>query len=85
MPELQKLIKQMQEAFSKVDMKEFNKKVQQALKLAKKQLQDLKKSSDNNQIKIKVTNADAIKQIKQVRKEIEALNKETRERKLKGK
>lgn len=85
MPELQKLIKQMQEAFSKVDMKEFNKKVQQAVKLAKKQLQDLKKSSDNNQIKIKVTNANAIKQIKQVRKEIEALNKETRERKLKGK
>ena len=76
MPELQKLIKQMQEAFSKVDMKEFNKKVQQAVELAKKQLQDLKKSSDNNQIKIKVTNAEAIKQIRQVRKELEALQKQ---------
>ena len=76
MPELQKLIKQMQEAFSKVDMKEFNKKVRQAVKLAKKQLQDLKKSSDNNQIKIKVTNTEAIKQIRQVRKELEALQKQ---------
>ena len=66
----------MQEAFSKVDMKEFNKKVQQAVELAKKQLQDLKKSSDNNQIKIKVTNAEAIKQIRQVRKELEALQKQ---------
>ncbi len=66
----------MQEAFSKVDMKEFNKKVRQAVKLAKKQLQDLKKSSDNNQIKIKVTNTEAIKQIRQVRKELEALQKQ---------
>lgn len=69
-------MKQAQEAFSKVDMKEFNKKVQQAAQLAKKQLQDLKKSSDNNQIKIKVTNAEAIKQIRQVKKELEALQKQ---------
>lgn len=69
-------MKQAQEAFSKVDMKEFNKKVQQAVQLVKKQLQDLKKSSDNNQIKIKVTNAEAIKQIRQVKKELEALQKQ---------
>ncbi len=69
-------MKQAQEAFSKVDMKEFNKKVQQAVQLVKKQLQDLKKSSDNNQIKIRVTNAEAIKQIRQVKKELEALQKQ---------
>lgn len=69
-------MKQAQEAFSKADMKEFNKKVQQAVQLVKKQLQDLKKSSDNNQIKIKVTNAEAIKQIRQVKKELEALQKQ---------
>lgn len=76
LPALKQAMKQAQEAFSKVDMKEFNKKVQQAVQLAKKQLQDLKKSSDNNQIKIKVTNAEAIKQIRQVKKELEALQKQ---------
>ena len=64
-------------------MKEFQKAINQSLVLVKKQIQDLKKSSENNQIKIKVTNADAIKQIRQVKKELDALNKETRARKYK--
>ena len=55
-------------------------KLNQAVSIMKKKMQELKNSSENNEIKIKVTNADAIKQIKQVRKEIEALNKETRAR-----
>ena len=80
MPELQKVMKQVQESFSKVDMKEISKKFNQSIMLVKKQLQDLKKSSENNEIKIKVTNADAIKQIKQVKKEIDSLNKENRAR-----
>ena len=82
-PEIKKIAKQIQEELLKVDMKEVSQKINQSLMLVKKQLQDLKKSSENNEIKIKVTNADAIKQIKKVRKEIEALNKETRARELK--
>lgn len=66
--------------FQKVDTKAMTSKLNQAVSIMKKKMQELKNSSENNEIKIKVTNADAIKQIKQVRKEIEALNKETRAR-----
>ena len=83
LPAIKKAMKEAQDTFSKVDMKEFQKAINQSLVLVKKQIQDLKKSSENNQIKIKVTNADAIKQRRQVKKELDALNKETRARKYK--
>ena len=68
LPTIKQVMKQAQEAFSKVDMKAFQKNINQSLLLVKKQLANLKKSSENNQIKIKITNAEAIKQIRQVKK-----------------
>lgn len=76
LPAIKKVMKEAQEAFSKVDMKKFQKNINQALLLIKKQLQDLKRSTENNEIKIKVTNADAIKQIRQVKKELDSLHKQ---------
>lgn len=76
LPAIKKATKEAQEAFSKVDMKKFQKTINQSLLLVKKQLQNLKKSSKNNEIKIKVTNADAIKQIRQVKKELDSLHKQ---------
>lgn len=80
LPAIKEKMKQIQNVFSKVDTKAMTSKLNQAVSIMKKKMQELKNSSENNEIKIKVTNADAIKQIKQVRKEIEALNKETRAR-----
>ena len=76
LPAIKEKMKQIQEVFSKMETKEMQNKIQQATRFVKKQLQDLKKSSENNEMKIRVTNADAIKQIRQVRKELEALQKQ---------
>lgn len=76
LPAIKKAMKEAQEAFSKVDMKKFQKTINQSLLLVKKQLQNLKKSSENNEIKIKVVNAEAIKQIRQVKKELDSLHKQ---------
>lgn len=84
-PAIKKIAKQIQEELLKVDMKEVSKKINQSLMLVKKQLQDLKKSSENNEIKIKVTNADAIKQIRQVKKELDSLHKQQTSRRCKNK
>ena len=73
LPAIKEVMKQAQEAFSKVDM------------LVKKQLANMKKSSENNQIKIKITNAEAIKQIRQVKKELDALHKQHTARRYKHK
>ena len=75
-PAIKETMKQAQEAFSKVSTKEMKKQVQQAVQFTKKKMQDLKKSTENNEIAIKVTNADAMNQIKQVKKELDTLHKE---------
>lgn len=80
-PAIKKVIKEAEEAFSKVNTKEMKRQVQQAVQFTKKKMQDLKKSSENNEIKIKVTNAEAIKQIRQVKKELDALHKKQTARK----
>lgn len=85
LPTIKQVMKQAQEAFSKVDMKAFQKNINQSLLLVKKQLANLKKSSENNQIKIKITNAEAIKQIRQVKKELDALHKQYTARRYKHK
>ena len=85
LPTIKQVMKQAQEAFSKVDMKAFQKNINQSLLLVKKQLANLKKSSENNQIKIKITNAEAIKQIRQVKKELDALHKQHTARRYKHK
>ena len=85
LPAIKEVMKQAQEAFSKVDMKEFQKNINQSFMLVKKQLANLKKSSENNQIKIKITNAEAIKQIRQVKKKLDALHKQHTARRYKHK
>lgn len=80
-PTIKESIKQAQEAFSEIDMKELNKKIQQSITLVKKQFDSLNKSNKSNEIKLKVNNKEAQKQISQVEKQIDSLQKKTAQRK----
>lgn len=80
-PAIREQLKQVQEAFSKIDMKEFNNKVKQSMILVRKQVNNLKKSNKGNEIKLKVNNKEAQKQISQVKKQIDSLQKKTTKRK----
>lgn len=82
-PVIKGKMKQVQEAFSKINAKEINSKVQQATNFAKKKIQDLKKSSENSKIAIKVNNKEASKQVTQLEKEIDSLQKKITGRQLK--
>ena len=82
-PAIKEKMKQVQEAFSKIDTKEIKSKVQQATNFAKKKIQDLKKSSENSKIAIKVNNKEASKQVTQLEKEIDSLQKKITGRQLK--
>lgn len=75
LPAIKQTIKQAQETFSKVDTRAMTSKLQQAVNLAKKKMQSLRKSSENNEIAIKVNNKEAEKQISQLEKEIDSLQK----------
>ena len=83
LPTIKKTMEQAQEAFSKVDTKVMTNKLHQAVNFMKKKMQDLKKSSENNEISIKVNNKDAQKQITQIEKEIDSLQKKITGRQLK--
>lgn len=76
-------MKQVQEAFSRVDTKEMKNKVQQTTNLVKKKIQDLKQSSKNNEVAIKVNNKDAQKQISQIQKQIDSLQEKIHARQMK--
>lgn len=82
-PELKNAMKQAQESFSKVDTKAMTNKLHQAVNFMKKKMQDLKKSSENNEIAIKVNNKDAQKQITQIQKQIDSLQEKINARKMK--
>ena len=83
LPAIKQIMKQAQESFSKVDTKAMTNKLQQTVNFMKKKIQDLKKSSENNEIAIKVNNKDAEKQITQLEKEIDSLQKKITGRQLK--
>lgn len=83
LPAIKQTIRQAQEAFSKVDTRAMTSKLQQAVNLAKKKMQNLKKSSENNEIAIKVNNKDAQKQISQVQKQIDSLQEKINARQMK--
>lgn len=83
MPNIKKQMKQVQEAFSKIDTKEMQNKVQQATNFVKKKVQHLKQSSKNNEVAIKVNNKDAQKQISQIQKQIDSLQEKINARKMK--
>lgn len=76
-------MKQAQESFSKVDTKTMTNKLHQAVNFMKKKMQDFKKSSENNEIAIKINNKEAQKQITQIEKEIDSLQKKITGRQLK--
>lgn len=82
-PAIKQSMKQAQDAFSKVDTKTMTNKLHQAVKFMRKKMQDLKRSSENNEIKIKVNNKDAQKQISQLQKKIESLQEKINARKIK--
>lgn len=83
MPNIKKQMKQVQEVFSKIDTKEMQNKVQQATNFVKKKVQDLKQSSKNNEVAIKVNNKDAQKQISQIQKQIDSLQEKINARQMK--
>ena len=82
-PAIKQSMKQAQDAFSKVDTKTMTNKLHQAVKFMRKKMQDLKKSSENNEIAIKVNNKDAQKQISQIQKQIDSLQEKINARKIK--
>ena len=77
-PQIKKAMKQVQEAFEKVDMKEVNKKMQQSMEHLKRTL----KNNSNNEVKIKANNDDLKKKVSQARKELDSLEKQTTARKV---
>lgn len=83
MPAIKEQMKKAQEAFSKVDTKAVQGKISQAVQFIKKKVQDLKKSTENNEIAIKINNKDAQKQISQVQKQIDSLQEKINARQMK--
>ena len=82
-PAIKQVVKQAQDTFSKVDTKTMQNKFQQAVQFMKKKMQDLKKSTQNNEIAVKVTNRDAQKQISQIQKQIDSLQEKINARQMK--
>lgn len=82
-PNIKKQMKQVQEAFLRIDTKEMQNKVQQAINFVKKKVQNLKQSSKNNEVAIKVNNKDAQKQISQIQKQIDSLQEKINARQMK--
>lgn len=83
LPVIKNTMKQAQEAFSKVDTRAMTSKLHQAVNFMKKKMQDLKKSSESNEIAIKVNNKDAQKQISQIKKQIDSLQEKINARQMK--
>lgn len=83
LPAIKQTMKQAQEAFSRVDTKTMTNKLHQAVSFMKKKMQDLKKSSQNNEITIKVNNKDAQRQISQIQKQIDSLQEKINARQMK--
>lgn len=82
-PAIKEKMKQVQETLSKADTKAMAIKLHQAVNFMKKKMLDLKKSSENNKIAIKVNNKDAQKQISQIQKQIDSLQEKINARQLK--
>ena len=82
-PAIKEKMKQVQETLSKADTKAMTIKLHQAVNFMKKKMLDLKKSSEDNKIAIKVNNKDAQKQISQIQKQIDSLQKKINARQLK--
>ena len=82
-PAIKQTVQKAQESFEKMDTTKMKKNVNQAVQYVKKKMQDLRKSNENNQIKLKVNNKDAQKQISQIQKQIDSLNEKINSRQMK--
>ena len=83
LPEMTKIIKQAQEELANIDMSKLQKAVKQQMPLFKKQIKNLKKSIENEDISIKINNKDAKEQITQTQKQIDSLNEKINARQMK--
>ncbi len=75
-------MKQIQKAFSSIDTKAMENKMQQAMQSVKKKMQDFNRSIQNNEITIKVNNKEAEKQISQIQKQIDSLQEKINARQI---
>ena len=81
-PTIKKQMDQTLNAFSKINTKEMKNKVQQAVFFIKKKLQEIRKSSANNELAIKVNNKDAQIQISLIQKQNDSLEEKIIARKI---
>ena len=82
-PEFEKKMQEMSKQLSKIDFKPIGQKIQKTVQEVKNKIQVLKKSTENDEVKIKVTNAEANEQITQLEKEIDSLQKKITSREMK--
>ena len=74
-PTIKKVVEQSQTALKNMNTEVFREKLHQVVQFAKKKITDLKKSTQNNEIAIKVNNKEAKQQVTQLEKEIDSLQK----------
>lgn len=77
------VVKTTQQAMNQIDIKKIGTKVQQGVQLVKKKIENLKKSSKNNELAITVNNKEASKQISQIQKQIDSLQEKINSRQIK--
>ncbi len=82
-PTIKEAVKQSQEAFKNMNTDTFRQKLHQAVQFAKKKIADLKKSTENNEIVIKVNNKEVKQSVTQLEKEIDSLQKKISARQMK--
>lgn len=75
--------KQVSEAVNNTNIQQIAKDVGKAMKETKDKLEKVKDLNKSNEVKLDVNNEDALKQITQLEKEIETLQKKIREKKIK--
>lgn len=76
-PAIKQITKQIQDAFSKIDTKTMQNKLQQTVRLVKEKIQSLNKSTQNSEITIKVNNKNAQQQITQIQNQMNKMPKLT--------
>ncbi len=82
-PEIRKQVKQIKEQMNNADFSSITGKVQQAVKIVKQKIANLKNSNKSNVIEIKATTENANKQISQLQKQIDSLQEKINARQLK--
>lgn len=82
-PVVIKIVKQIENNFKKIDVMVVANKINQVIQFVNNKIKNLKKSNQNNEIKININNKDAQEQISQLQKEIDSLQKKINSRQIK--